>query len=105
MLHIRGFYGVLSDLGMISARSYVARRLFISDVILIQKIRYDILWWLELFQLFKSEKWTRVGRRISTIGVTSMPIKSRSSLVLYSDMSGDGLGGHFPIDTHSVHRN
>ena len=95
MLHTRGLYGVLSDLGMISARSFMARRLFILDVDLIQRIRYDILWWVELYQLFKTEKWTRVGRRISTIGVVSMPVESRSPLVLYSDMSGDGLGGYW----------
>ena len=95
MLHTRGLYGVLSDLGVISARGYVARRLFISDVGLIHRIRYDILWWLELYQLFLTEKWTRVGRRISNIGVVLTPVQSRSSLVLYSDMSGDGLGGYW----------
>ena len=95
MLHIRGFYGVLSTLGMISARGYVARRVFITEGALIARIQYDIDWWWDLYHLYATEKWTRVGRRISSVGVFSPASSARSSLTIYSDMSGGGLGGYW----------
>ena len=95
MLYTRELYGVLSALGMTSAPGAVARRAWIVDVHLIWRIRQDIAWWLELYELYKTEKWARVGRRISQIG-PSWPPKSLppSSWVMYSDMSGTGFGGY-----------
>ena len=68
--------------------------LFFTDVWLIRRIRIDIGWWLELCRDYRAKAGALFGRRISQVG---LPIVTavNPSLEIFSDMSGDGLGGYW----------
>ena len=94
MVYVRELYAVVADLGMSSASQHACRNTFFTDVGLIHRIRIDIGWWLELCRDYRAKAGALFGRRISQVG---LPIGTavNPSLEIFSDTSGDGLGGYW----------
>ena len=94
MVYVRELYAVVADLGMSSASRQACRSTFFTDERLIGRIRIDLFWWLDLCRDFRTKAGAVPGRRISQVGLP-MVTAVNPSLEIFSDMSGDGLGGYW----------
>ena len=94
MVYVRELYAVVADLGMSSASRQACRSTFFTDWRLIRRIRIDLTWWLDLCRDYRTKTGALAGVRISQVG-RQIATAVNPSLEIYSDMSGDGLGGYW----------
>ena len=94
MVYVRELFAVVADLGMSSASQQACRNTFFTDAGYIQRIRIDIGWWLDLCRDYRFKAGALFGRRISQVCL-SIETAVNPSLEIFSDMSGDGLGGYW----------
>jgi len=94
MVYVRELYAVVAELGMSSASRQACRSRFFTEEHFIRRIRIDLFWWLDLCRDFRTKPGAVPGVRISQVGI---PIATavNPSLEIFSDMSGDGLGGYW----------
>ena len=94
MIYIRELYSVVSDLGLSSCSKAQGRATFFTDEKLIERIRLDLGWWLDLCRDYRTTTGAVFGRQISLVGLAVSTVED-PTLDIFSDMSGDGLGGYW----------
>ena len=64
------------------------------DEKLIERIRLDLSWWLDLCRDYRTTTGAVFGRQISLVGLALSTVED-PTLDIFSDMSGNGLGGYW----------